>query len=536
MDVGAWTIPAAVRRNAERDPDGIAVITGEGTASHSELTEGVDRCAAALRHLGVGPGSRVGLLCTNRPEWIVAACGAMALGASVLAYNTWSRRWDLDHLLSHSRCEVLISVAGFPGTDLLPLFRELVPEAWDTSGTGWRSAAYPSLRELVLIGTHDIPPGSRSFADLLAAAEGVDRSTPYAAHPSDVAMVMYTSGSTARPKAVQLTHRATIEHALDVAERLGVRPGDRILVPVPLFWSYGGANALAVTLATTSTIVLQETFEAGAALDLIEQHRCTVAYTLPNITHALLSHPSFSRERVATLQRGMTIGPVRDVRAAAEDLGITEICNAYGSTEMYGGATVTPHTWSLDHRCTSQGTPLPGTRVAIVAPDTGEEVPQGESGEIVVAGHITPGYLDQPAENAAAFTEQGAFRSGDLGYLDGNGELHFVGRASEMIRIGGINVSPLEVEDFLLTRPAVQEAVVVAAEDPVRGQVAIAFVRVEDPAATDEESLLAECRAHISSYKVPARIVVATRELPRTTTGKLARADLKAEAVRMWPG
>lgn len=141
----------------------------------------------------------------------------------------------------------------------------------------------------------------------------------------------------------------------------------------------------------------------------------------------------------------------------------------------------------------------------------------------------------QPAETAAAFTADGAFRIGDLGFLAADGELHFVGRrASEMIRTGGINISPLEVEDFLLAHPAVQEAIVVGADDEARGQVAIAFVRVAAPGETDEEQLRAFCRERIASYKVPARIVVRTDEMRRTTTGKVARADLRTDATRIW--
>lgn len=533
MATDVATMPAAARRNADRDPGGIAVISAGTECTHAELARAIDRCAAALGRLGVRSGSRVGLLCPNRLEWIVAAYGAMSLGATVAAFNTWSKRWDLDHLLRHSKCEVLVSVAGFGDTHLLPLLAELLPEVWDSAEPGWRSGEYPDLRELVLI-TDDQPPnGARSFPALLSA-EADAPAAPDAATADGVAMVLYTSGSTARPKAVQLTHGATVEHAVQVAERMGVRPGDRILVPVPLFWSYGGANALAVSLVTGSAILLQETFDAGVVLDLVERHGCTVAYTLPNITQALLAHPSFAPERVRSLRGGMTIGAARDVRAAAEELTIGEICNAYGSTELYGGAAVTPHTWSVDHRCTSQGLPLPGMQVRILDPSTGEEMPAGEPGEIVVSGHVTPGYLDQPAETSAAFTGDGAFRTGDLGYLDEDGELHFVGRASEMIRTGGINISPLEVEDFLLAHPGVQEAVVVGAEDEARGQVAVAFVRVAAPDETDEEQLRAFCRDRIASYKVPARIVVTTEGLPRTTTGKVARADLRADAARIW--
>ncbi|QNG38855.1 long-chain fatty acid--CoA ligase [Geodermatophilaceae bacterium NBWT11] len=288
-----------------------------------------------------------------------------------------------------------------------------------------------------------------------------------------------------------------------------------------------------------ATAVLQETFDAGRALTAVHEERCTAVYTLPNITQALLEHPDFSPDRVATLRRGMTIGPVRDVRAAAEDLGVTDVVNAYGSTEVYGGAAVTPYDWPLERRLASQGLPLPGMTVTVRDPATGDLLPVGEIGELTVAGHVTTGYLGQPEATAAAFADDGAFRTGDLGFLDEDGELHFVGRASDMIRIGGINVSPLEVEEFLGLHEDVAEVLVVGTEDPGRGQVAIAFVAAvgtPDDAARRglEEELLTRCRDRLAGYKVPARIVVGTDELPRTPTGKLTRSPLADAAARAW--
>jgi len=430
---------------------------------------------------------------------------------------------------------VLISVGTVGDTDLLPVLTELVPEALAAPDRSWVSARYPRLRALVLIGDAPDPPGVTPFAELLADDDGADG----AADPTATALVLYTSGSTARPKAVQLRHDHAVAHAEQVAGRMGVTAADRVLVPVPLFWSYGGANALAVCLTTGATAVLQETFDAGRALTAVQEQACTAVYTLPNITQALLEHPDFSPDRVATLRRGMTIGPVRDVRAAAEDLGVTDVVNAYGSTEVYGGAAVTPYDWPLERRLASQGLPLPGMTVTVRDPATGDLLPVGETGELTVAGHVTTGYLGQPEATAAAFADDGAFRTGDLGFLDEDGELHFVGRASDMIRIGGINVSPLEVEEFLGLHEDVAEVLVVGTEDPGRGQVAIAFVAAvgtPDDAARRglEEELLTRCRDQLAGYKVPARIVVGTDELPRTPTGKLTRSPLADAAARAW--
>ncbi|MFB7224578.1 class I adenylate-forming enzyme family protein [Streptomyces sp. NPDC056227] len=536
---GGWSptgeIAAVVQRNADERPDGPAIIDEQRTCTHAELATEVAAVARGLTGLGVGPGSRVGLLCTNRVEWVTAAYGTLAVGATLAAFPTWARSWDLDHLIAHSRCEVLLTADRVGTTDLTSVISELVPEISCTDRPGLRSATYPALRELVVIGR--VPSGARSiarsFADLGAGAADVGGSASAA---QDSALVLYTSGSTARPKAVRLAQQAAIGHAREVAARMGVRHDDRILLPVPLFWSYGGANALMVALVTGSTVVLQETFDAAGALTQIARHRCTVLYTLPSITRTLLGEPTFSREAVATLRRGMTIGPPSDVRAAAVELGVTEICNAYGSTELYGGATVTPHDWPLDRRCTGQGSALPGNRVAIIDPQTGRVQPPGELGEIVVSGYTSPGYLDQPDETAASFDPDGTFCTGDLGHLDAGGELHFAGRASEMIRTGGINVSPLEVEDFLLTHSAVEEAVVVGVADQKADQVPIAFVRTASPHDTDEATLLAFCRDRIAAYKVPRRIVLRTIALPRTTTGKPARTSLMEEAQALWKG
>ena len=515
-------------------PDQPAVIWPGGECSYGELEERVRAVAAGLADAGVGAGSVVGLLCTNRLEWLLTALGTVAAGGTVAAFNTWAKQWDLDHLLSASGCEVLVAATGYGSVSFLPLLEELVPEAFRTSGLSWRSATYPSLRQLVMIGGNRDVPAATAFSDLEGA--GIRPLPPGGESREAVALVLYTSGSTARPKAVPLQQGIALEHGYDVGVRMGVQAGDRIMLPVPLFWSYGGANAMMVSLTHGCTLVMQEVFDAGEAISLVEHHRCNVIYTLPNITAALLAHPDFSRGRVGTLAKGMTIGSKADVIAAITELGADGICNAFGSTEIYGCCSATPHDWTLEQKLASQGPPLPRVAVTIRDPASGEALPSGELGEITVSGQVTRGYLGYDNAAGGVFNEQGEYRTGDLGWLDADGNVVFAARATEMIKSGGINIAPAEIEEFLLTHPDVDGAVVTGVDDENRGQVAVAFVLTRETAKLDEAAVKEFCRRNIASFKVPARIVITTDRFPTTSTGKLARLVLRERAEQIWKG
>lgn len=527
------SVAEVLATHAGQRPDQPALLWPGGECSYGELDRRVRAVAAGLADAGVGPGSVVGLLCTNRPEWIVAALGTIAAGGTVAAFNTWAKHWDLDHMLTASGCEILVAAAGYADVSLLPLLEELVPEAWADPPSEWRSPAYPALRRLVIIGSDGRAPGATSFADLEGGEAPPSLALPATAREA-AALVLYTSGSTARPKAVPLQQGVALEHGYDVGVRMGVAVGDRVMLPVPLFWSYGGANALMMALSHGCTLVIQEVFDAAEAIALVERHRCNVVYTLPNITAALLAHPDFTPERVRSLEKGMTIGSHADVTAAAVGLGVTGICNAFGSTEIYGCCTATPHDWPLEAKLASQGPPLPRITVAIRDPESGRALEAGELGEICVSGQVTTGYLGYDNAAAGVFNGHGEYRTGDLGRLDPDGNVVFAARATEMIKSGGINIAPAEIEEFLLTHPGIAAAVVTGVDDDARGQVAIAFVRPRGDAVLDETEVRAFCRRNIASFKIPARILITTEAFPTTSTGKLARQVLAEQAGEMW--
>lgn len=522
----ARTLAGLLDEQADANPDNPAAVGVDGRLTYGQWRDRAYRVAGALARSGVRPGDRVALLCDNRVAWLEMAAGTAVLGAVLLPWNTWAKPWDLEFLLDHGRPAVLVSVDRAGNQDFLAHLGEVLPGWWEALPAR-RLARAPQLREVVVIGD-TVPPGAQRYAEWSAGAPGAlpDAGTT----ASDTAMVLYTSGSTARPKAVPLRHGHLIDNGFQIGERIGLGGADRVFLGVPLFWSFGSANALMAAWTHRSALVLQPQFEPERALDLIAEERCTTIYTLPAMTHALLAQPGFTRERIATLHRGLTLGSPAELHLAAETLGVSSICNIYGSTESYGNCAVTPHDTPPDRRAASQGPPLDGVELRIVDPVSSAELPAGEVGEIQVRGRITPGYLDASGRIDRVVDDDGWFATGDLGLLDSAGWLVFSARATEMIKTSGINVAPAEVEEFLSAHPDVAEVAVAGGDDPVRGQQVVAFVRRHEGAASTGEDLRAYCKDRIAGYKVPARVVM-VESFPLTGTGKLSRRELSRWAT-----
>jgi fatty-acyl-CoA synthase len=460
----------------------------------------------------------------------------MRLGARVTAFNTFVRAWDLAYMLEHSGVDVLVTLERFRSSNYVSTMADLAPELASGGGSSGR---FPKLREIVVLDDADVPrnqplpPGLRPLSQILTASAG--GAAPTLRSAVDIACVLYTSGSSARPKAVPLQHYAMIENAFHIGERMELVPEDRVWVAVPLFWAYGACNALPAVLTHGAALVLQQAFDAGEALDLIEHYGCTVAYTLPNMTNALIAHASFAARRTSTLRTGLTIGGPREIRRTAEQLRIPRICNLYGQTETYGNCCVTPASWPLERKEVSQGPPLDGVELSI-RDAQGDPLPTGVVGEIHVRGYLSLGYLDNASETASSFGADGWFSTGDLGAVDDAGCLRFVARSTEMIKTGGVNVAPAEVEELLRSHEDVDEAAVVGVDDERMDQVVVAFVVSRAAHPPSEDELRAWCADRVAGYKTPARIHFVP-ELAKTDTGKVARAKLvEADVERAMPG
>lgn len=506
------TVFDLLREQAAARPDAPAAIFENRTVTYAELAARAAAVAGALADEGVERGDRIALLSDNRPEWLEVFFAAALMGVVVIPFSTWSTITELEFLLNDSEAELLFTISNYGDRDYAGGVRELIndfklhhlQDVIEIDGPAY--AAYASHAPAEMAG-----PGAGASA-------------------GDTLVTLYTSGSSNRPKAVPLMHFAAIENGFNIGERQGLTSADRVLVSIPLFWSYGAVNALMAALSHGAAMVIQPRFEPAGAIDLIERHACTSIYTLPAMTNAILAAPTFKPERTASLRTGVTIGSPMDVRRAATDLGAHEICNIYGQTESYGNCCVTPHDWPLERRATCQGPPLPGVAVRIRDPDSDDILEIGEIGEIEVYGYLTPGYAgDSSKFNSETFADDGYFMTGDLGALNPDGSVVFSGRITEMMKRSGINVSPAEVEEALLSFPAIGLAGVTGVPDRDKGEIIVAFIVPRPNANADIDEIQKHCRELLSSYKLPDHIFIRDA-LPLTPTGKILRRELAEEA------
>jgi fatty-acyl-CoA synthase len=515
------TLPDLLDELATCQPEHELIVSSSGTErlTYAETRARARKLAKGLLRLGVKRGDMVALLMNNRPEWLLIDFAVTLLGATLVPISTWSRPRELEYVLNHCAAGTLVTIPRFGGQDYLGALGEL-------GGPG--GSRLPQLRRVVVAG--DAPAPLTAFDALWGLGRDVNDGEIDAAQravsPQDVAYVLYTSGTTSTPKGVQLCHGGLIDNMWNIGERQHLTPADRMWMGISLFWSFGCANALLAVMTHGGTIVLQEHLDPGAALGLIERERCTVYYGTPNIAQALYEHPDRPRRDLSSLRTGAAIGGPAAMQMVM-DLGAREICNVYGLTECYGNCTVTDARDSAEVRRTTVGRPLPGMEIRVVDRESRRPLPAGEVGEILVRGHLTPGYYRDPERNAASFDADGFLLTGDLGFVGDDGRLRFRGRIKEMVKTGGINVAPLEVEEVLLGHPAVEQAYVVGVPDPRKEEILVAVVVPKPGQDADPAALRALCKDALAAYKVPAEIVVMKRDdLPVTGTGKVQKFRL----------
>jgi fatty-acyl-CoA synthase len=522
---------AAARPNVEA-----AVSRGE-RLTYAALRARADELARAFLALGVRKGDRVALLLPNRTEWLLGAFAAARVGAITVGISTFSTPREIAWTVKHARPSVIVTMEAFRGRSYLAALHDVCPELARSAPGALRCEALPELRAVVSVDTrrHD---GVYRLSDFVARAREITARDAEAAQaavaPADPCYILYTSGSTATPKGVTLAHGGVIENGFEIGERQRLTAADRLWLAVPLFWSFGAANALPAILTHGGTIILQDGFEPGEALALLDDERCSVYYGMANMARAILEHPDRPRRALGAMRTGLTIGLPEDIEMTMEAVSARELCNVYGATETYGNCSVTDAHDPLELRLTTQGLPLPGMDIRVVEPASGRVLPRGEVGEFRVKGHVTPGYFRDPEVTRAAFDAEGYFSTGDLGLIGDDGRVRFRGRLKEMIKTGGINVAPLEVEGVLLTHPAVKQAHVVGVPDRDKGEVVAAAIELREGATATADALVAFCRESLAGYKVPARIVFRkAEEFPRTATGKIQKPRLREELARL---
>jgi fatty-acyl-CoA synthase len=504
-----------VQLGASRHGDEDALVLGEARVSFQRLADEVEAFQLRLAKMGVAPGDKVALLGTNTPAWMAAMLATMAAGAVAVPLNARDPLEGLAYTILASDATHVLYAERYARRDMSELPGSLAERGWRGGCVTFEAAA--RLREQL--------PATRS--DGMAGPGGAAT-----AAPGDLGIILFTSGSTSRPKGCMLTQQGMIRNALLHTERLGITPEDRWFSPMPFFHAGGLIWGITSMLVSGATLVSQERFDAEQALDLIERERCTYHHGIDAMFVAEMNSPTFTQERVRSLRIANSTGSSELLRSIHDRMGIAGIVSKWGISEGYGNLTLSAPSDSLEKRLCTVGRGYPGIEYRIVDPATGE-IDFGRSGEIQVRGSSMSGYYNDPDATSALIDSDGWLATGDRGAFDGDGYLHYEGRLKEMLKVGGENVSLAEVESALMQHPSVELAVVVGAEHPRLEEVPVAFVvpRAGAERLTPGE-LEAFGRERLADFKVPvAYVTTSIEQIPTTGSGKVARRSLGSEVA-----
>ncbi len=498
---------ALLENAATRRPGGLALVCGEERLSWQQLQERVGRMAAGMQAQGIAPGDRVALLLGNRSEFVVALFAAARIGAITVPMNIREQAPGLAYMLRHCGARLLVHEPDL--VDRLPT-----------------AAQAPELRWRWQVGEEAPAQGSSAWASHLAPAP----SEVVPVHEQDTAVILYTSGTTGRPKGAMLTHLGIVHSSMHYAVAMGLGPQDCTITAVPLS-HVTGLVALVTTFALCAgKLVIQSAFKAADFLRLAAAENMTHSLMVPAMYKLCLIDPGFDPQALTGWRIGGYGGapmPVAVIEEMAQRMPALELMNCYGSTETTSPATLMPR--GDRSRPDSVGQALHCVQMCVMD-DDGRELPHGEMGEIWIKGPmVVPGYWDNPQASAESIIG-GWWRSGDLGSIDAQGYVRVLDRKKDMINRGGYKIYTIEVENALYEHPAVQEAAVVAKPCPVLGERVHAWVSLRAP--VDAQTLKAHCAARLSDYKVPESWTLLDTPLPRNANGKLLKREMRDQVVQ----
>ncbi|MCY3634235.1 MAG: AMP-binding protein [bacterium] len=520
------TIPQMIRAAVDAYGDREFTVLGDQRMTYADTGAASAALAKGLLAIGVGKGTRVGLLAPNSPNWVAAWLAIGRIGALGVLLNTYYKPRELDWVLRHADVQVLLSVPRHLNHDYLARLEEIVVPANDSV---IRSPSHPFLRSIWVWGQSE-RRWVGSLDDLLAAGEeiGDDLLAAIEAEvvPADDFAMVYTSGSTAAPKGAVHSQGAVVRHAYNLWQFRDLVSDDRIYTPMPLFWVGGMSFMLVAVIHAGACMVFEERFEPGATLAMLEQEKVTIVSGWPHMAKLLTEHPDFATRDLSSV-RGGSLYALLPPEQQIEDPELR--VNSLGMTETLG-----PHTLGMmgtplvEERRGSFGWSVPGMEHRIVDPVTGDDCPAGERGEVWVRGYALMAGLYK-VERADAFTPDGWYRTGDSGYFDDDGHFYFTGRTGDLIKSAGMNIAPREIELVLEELDEVMHAFVCGVPHPDRLEdVAAAVVLRPGQLLTDEE-LRTYAADRVASYKVPRHVAVfdTPGELPWLDSGKIDLMGVK---------
>jgi HIP---CoA ligase len=526
-DLQWGSIWGLVTSTAERFPELEAMVDGDVRLSFPELAWAVRRAARAAMSAGVELGDRVAIWAPNCHEWAIAALGAVSAGGVLVPLNTRFKGHEAAYILAKSGASVLFTVTDFLDSDYVSELRRALAED---------DRSLPCLsRTVVLRGP--VPDGAISWVDYLAGGEAINEEamTSRAAviGPDHLSDIIFTSGTTGRPKGAMVTHGQSLRVFADWADIVGLDRGDRYLVVNPFFHTFGYKAGLLASLMKGATVLPHAVFDVGAVLEKVAAERISMLPGPPTLYHSILEHPDRSSRDLSSLRLAVTgaaVVPVELVRRMREELTFRTVITGYGLTESSGAATMCRHDDDPETISRTAGRAIPGTEVK-VADGSGREAPRGEPGEVLVRGYnVMRSYYDEPEETAAAIDAGGWLHTGDIGVMDDRGYLTITDRKKDMFIVGGFNAYPAEIEGILLENEAIAQVAVVGVPDERMGEVGVAFVVARQGTSPSEEGVISWAREHMANFKIPRRVHL-VGGLPLNASGKVLKYELRRRAT-----
>lgn len=517
--IGA-TIGSALRSAAANWGERLALVSRhqEIRWTWAELDAVADRIATGLLDRGVGKGDRVGIWAPNCAEWTVVQFATARIGAILVTINPAYRQSEVEYALNKVGCSAIVTAPRFKTSEYIAMLRELGPEK------------LPHLKLMVSLGD-EAHEGFIPWADLRGAADSALLEAAAAAlSPHDAINIQFTSGTTGFPKGATLTHHNILNNGLFAAKTVKYGPDDRICIPVPLYHCFGMVLGNMAALTSGAAMVYPgEAFDPVLALEAVAAEGCTSLYGVPTMFITILGQSNLGDYNVSTLRTGIMAGspcPITTMQAVMDKLNMREVTIGYGMTETSPLTTQTATDDPLHERVSTVGRVHPHAEAKIVGPD-GATLPVGEQGEYCSRGYaVMLGYWGDEDKTAEAIDADGWMHSGDLATMDEKGYIRITGRIKDMIIRGGENIYPREIEEFLLTHPAISDAQVFGVADAKYGEEVCAWIIPKAGHSITEEEVKAHCKGQIAHYKVP-RYVKCVDAFAMTVTGKAQKFEMR---------
>jgi fatty-acyl-CoA synthase len=522
----AETIERLVERIGSYPRQELACVIGDGEFSYGELVDATGRLAGYLTGIGVRRGERVAIWLPNSFEWVVSLLAVGSIGAILVPINTRFQKNEAEYVLRQSGSRVLITQTSFAKTHYRDKVARWFPDL-EGNGAQEDDERIASLEQVVWVGG-DAPAGAHPWE---GAVSWEGEPSAAGCQKMDPVLIQYTSGTTSFPKGALLTHYGLLHNAYVVGERMRIGLEDKVFCGGPFSHIGGVTMQVLLSLLYRVPFYTLERFDPATAFEAVARHGCTTYSGIDSLFLMVRNLECFHREGFSTVRTGWTAGTPEILRLIREQMGIERILNVFGTSETSPNVTITDVDDPHAKRHVSCGRAHPGCEVAIVDPENLERLPPGVRGEIITRGYnVMLGYYGKPDETDAVFLEGGWFRTGDVGSMDADGYLYYHGRYKEIIRVGGENFSPEEVEGALYEHPAVEQVVLVGTPDETYGEVPVAVIKTRPGLSLDVEGVRDYLAGKVAGFKIPRRVEI-VEGFPMTESGKVQKFRLREQLL-----